>query len=89
MSKQDNIEEFMCEDCGHTTAVPNAICLECGGKMKSFSEAMEEAEAEEIDDTVEDKHINEDGGESLEALKEEEEKDSLDDYHNDSFGDDE
>lgn len=83
-----NTDEYMCEDCGHTTTIQGDACPECGGKLQSFSEAMkEEVEEDELD--YDPEKFNADGGESLEALREEEESEALEDYHKDAFGDEE
>ncbi len=86
-------EEYMCDECGNTTPIPNDNCPVCGGKMSPLHEDDSKKKNFEDDDLENDDFsdlhdgIGEDTGEeSLETLRAEEEDESEEDYHN-SFND--
>ncbi len=43
-------QEFICEDCGNTTPIPNEICSSCGGHMISLDAKPKKGEAAEGDE---------------------------------------
>ena len=67
--------QYVCEHCGRTTLIPNDVCSECGGTMIPLGEPEVKAKAEDDDEALTD-DTNDAGGhyESLEALRDEEEK---------------
>lgn len=80
-----NIEEYICEECGTTTPVKNDSC-QCGGKLVPFD--AEPAEAENDEELLVGVEDSTDGGsESLESLAEEELNEDQKSYNEDSYGD--
>lgn len=73
-------EEFICEQCGHTTPVMDEHCPSCGAKMTTGPTAKELSEEEDIEDDKLDFDGSIDrqpgGVESLEALAAEEESEN-------------
>lgn len=75
--EMDLTEDYICEQCGLTTPVPNETCPSCGapmsvpgGKKKSRPNSEDQSE-EGADLDIEDASEG-DGEESLEALREKE-----------------
>ena len=91
MSEQENL--YVCESCGHSSPVEADACPECGGKMSLYSDEMEpdyeKMEDEELDSAVGMEDSGSLGTESLEDLASQEQEESDEEYHNDSFDDDE
>jgi len=79
------VEDYICEQCGNTTPVPNEFCPSCGAPMPTTHKApaatRAPADGAEDDDTLFDDEtagFNGDGTESLDALREEEAEDDSD-----------
>jgi len=68
---QVEAEEYICENCGFTSPVPNDSCPECGGKMSSLD--GKQAQTDDSDEYADQNAA--DGTESLEDLREQEELD--------------
>jgi predicted ATP-dependent serine protease len=65
---------YMCEECGNTSPIADEVCSACGGKMSSLN-----GEDNHNNDELHDDNGNPD--ESLDALREQEDKESEDEYH--------
>ncbi len=83
-------QEFICEDCGNTTPVPNEICSSCSGHMISLDAKPKKGETAEGDDdvdTLDFSDTEEVGGsstvESLEDLQAKEAEDDQPLYNTD------
>jgi len=78
-------EDYICDQCGLTTPVPNDHCPSCGAPMASPTgkkEPRSNEETEESDLEVEDSSGDSQGTgeESLEALREEEDREGDEPY---------
>jgi len=89
---KDTHEDYICESCGFTSAVPNETCPECGSPMTTFGNSVKSVDDEALlsDDEIL-KGVDLDGSDgtplSLEALQEDEEAEDRQSYEKDSFGD--
>jgi len=84
-------EQYICEECGNTSPVANDHCSNCGAPMSALHDEKPKAKvlAGESEDDLSDETVSEseDGSTSLEALADEEEKESQAEYNADTFGD--
>lgn len=83
--KDIHTEEYICEECGNTTPVPNDFCPSCGSPMTPLHATPDKAKPEEEEDDNDFSKLHdgigeETGEESLEALRADEEKESEDEY---------
>lgn len=78
-STKEKDEVYICEACGHPTTVANDTCPSCGAPMTNLADTVKPNPGSEDDDSDEltDDQIaagNEEGTLSLDALREDEEK---------------
>lgn len=82
-------QEYICDECGNTTPIPNEHCPVCGAPMTALGSTTPATKKRVVegddDDDIDGTAYNEDGMESLEQLKakESEEDDEPYGYGND------
>lgn len=66
-------EEYICDNCGNTTTVPNDTCPSCGGRLTILG-SQTDGESEKDEDDGSTDTMTDEGHTSLDALRAQEEQ---------------
>jgi predicted ATP-dependent serine protease len=81
-------EQYICDECGYTSPIANDRCPDCGSAMSALHDEKPKAKVldGESEEDLAEEGLDSDAPKSLEALQNEEQEESDQEYQKDTYG---